>query len=179
MGSGLMRVVLIAMALGVAAVAVGFALLNSEPVALDLYFTRHTQPLALWLVLFALVSSAVLGTLGIIAGIWAEKFDHMAGFQNFIIMPLSFLSGVFYSIHSLPEFWQTVSKFNPFFYMIDGFRYGFGAEVGISTNKIHARGPVGLDGLMIYKYKLYGQGHVVDDYASGAKSFKHDYIKKL
>lgn len=80
---------------------------------------------AVWLVLFAIVSSAVLGTLGIIAGIWAEKFDHMAGFQNFIIMPLSFLSGVFYSIHSLPELWQTVSKFNPFFYMIDGFRFGF------------------------------------------------------
>lgn len=79
----------------------------------------------LWLLMFALVSSAVLGTMGIIAGIWAEKFDHMAGFQNFIIMPLSFLSGVFYSIHSLPEFWQAVSKFNPFFYMIDGFRYGF------------------------------------------------------
>lgn len=79
----------------------------------------------LWLILFAFVSSAVLGTMGIIAGIWAEKFDHMAGFQNFIIMPLSFLSGVFYSIHSLPEFWQVLSKFNPFFYMIDGFRYGF------------------------------------------------------
>ncbi len=78
-----------------------------------------------WLLLFSIVSSAVLGSLGIIAGIWAEKFDHMAGFQNFIIMPLSFLSGVFYSIHSLPEFWQSVSKFNPFFYMIDGFRFGF------------------------------------------------------
>ena len=78
-----------------------------------------------WLLIFAIFSSAVLGSLGIIAGIWAEKFDHMAGFQNFIIMPLSFLSGVFYSIHSLPEFWQTLSKFNPFFYMIDGFRYGF------------------------------------------------------
>ncbi len=79
----------------------------------------------LWLLIFAIFSSAVLGSLGIIAGIWAEKFDHMAGFQNFIIMPLSFLSGVFYSIHSLPEFWQILSKFNPFFYMIDGFRYGF------------------------------------------------------
>ena len=80
---------------------------------------------ALWLLLFAFVGSAVLGTLGIIAGIWAEKYDHMAGFQNFIIMPLTFLSGVFYSIHSLPEFWQQLSHFNPFFYMIDGFRYGF------------------------------------------------------
>jgi ABC-2 type transport system permease protein len=78
-----------------------------------------------WLLLFALFSSAVLGTLGIIAGILAEKFDHMAGFQNFVIMPLSFLSGVFYSIHSLPGFWQLLSKFNPFLYMIDGFRFGF------------------------------------------------------
>lgn len=75
--------------------------------------------------LFGLLGSATLGTLGIIAGIWAEKFDQLAGFQNFIIMPLSFLSGVFYSIESLPAFWQSLSRFNPFFYMIDGFRYGF------------------------------------------------------
>ncbi len=85
-----------------------------------------------WLLIFAIFSSAVLGSLGIIAGIWAEKFDHMAGFQNFIIMPLSFLSGVFYSIHSLPEFWQLLSKFNPFFYMIDGFRYGFFGVADVS-----------------------------------------------
>ncbi|HYD33539.1 MAG TPA: ABC transporter permease [Methylophilaceae bacterium] len=79
-----------------------------------------------WLILsFALLGSALLGAFGIIAGIWADKFDQMAAFQNFIIMPLSFLSGVFYSIHSLPPFWQAVSHFNPFFYMIDGFRYGF------------------------------------------------------
>ncbi len=74
---------------------------------------------------FAFLGSTLLGTLGVIAGIWAEKFDQMAGFQNFVIMPLTFLSGVFYSIHSLPPFWQTLSHFNPFFYMIDGFRYGF------------------------------------------------------
>jgi len=79
-----------------------------------------------WLILaFATLGSALLGALGIIAGIWSEKFDQMAAFQNFIIMPLSFLSGVFYSIHSLPPFWQKVSHLNPFFYMIDGFRYGF------------------------------------------------------
>jgi ABC-2 type transport system permease protein len=77
------------------------------------------------LVLFGLLSGAVLATFGVIAGIWAEKFDQLAGAQNFIIMPLSFLSGVFYSIHSLPPFWQKLSHFNPFFYMIDGFRYGF------------------------------------------------------
>ena len=66
-----------------------------------------------------------MGSLGVIAGIWAEKFDQIAGFQNFVILPMSFLSGVFYSIHSLPPFWQGISHINPIFYMIDGFRYGF------------------------------------------------------
>jgi ABC-2 type transport system permease protein len=79
----------------------------------------------LWIICFTLLGSAILGTLGLVAGIWAEKFDQVAAFQNFVIMPFTFLSGVFYSIHSLPPFWQTVSHFNPFFYMIDGFRYGF------------------------------------------------------
>jgi len=79
----------------------------------------------LYLLLFAVLGSAALGALGVIAGIWADKFDQLAGFQNFIVLPLSFLSGVFYSIHSLPDFWQTLSHFNPFFYLIDGFRYGF------------------------------------------------------
>ena len=78
-----------------------------------------------WIVLFAIMGATMLGSLGVIAGLWAEKFDQMAAFQNFIIMPMTFLSGVFYSIHSLPPFWQTLSHFNPFFYMIDGFRYGF------------------------------------------------------
>jgi ABC-2 type transport system permease protein len=81
------------------------------------------QPL--WILVFALLGSAMMGALGLIAGLWAEKFDQMAAFQNFIIMPMTFLSGVFYSIHSLPGFWQGVSHLNPFFYMIDGFRYGF------------------------------------------------------
>jgi ABC-2 type transport system permease protein len=79
----------------------------------------------LWIIAFAVAGSAILGTLGLIAGIWAEKFDQVAEFQSFLIMPLTFLSGVFYSIHSLPPFWQGLSRFNPFFYMIDGFRYGF------------------------------------------------------
>jgi len=81
------------------------------------------QPL--WVLIFALLGAAMLGTLGLIAGLWADKFDQMAAFQNFVIMPMTFLSGVFYSIHSLPDFWQRVSHLNPFFYMIDGFRYGF------------------------------------------------------
>ena len=78
-----------------------------------------------WIFMFALLGSALLGALGLIAGLWAEKFDQLAAFQNFVIMPMTFLSGVFYSIHSLPGFWQGVSHLNPFFYMIDGFRYGF------------------------------------------------------
>ena len=88
------------------------------------YIDLPVHSLALIFV-FACLSSAALGALGIIAGLWADKFDQLAGFQNFIIMPLSFLSGVFYSLHSLPAFWQQLSHFNPFFYMIDGFRYGF------------------------------------------------------
>ena len=78
-----------------------------------------------WIVAFAVLGAAMLGSLGLIAGLWAEKFDQMAGFQNFIIMPMTFLSGVFYSVHSLPGFWQGISHLNPFFYMIDGFRRGF------------------------------------------------------
>ena len=78
-----------------------------------------------WIIVFALLGAGMLGTLGLIAGLWAEKFDQTAAFQNFIIMPMTFLSGVFYSVHSLPPFWQAVSHLNPFFYMIDGFRRGF------------------------------------------------------
>jgi ABC-2 type transport system permease protein len=79
----------------------------------------------LWIVVFALLGAGMLGALGLIAGLWAEKFDQMAAFQNFIIMPMTFLSGVFYSVQSLPDFWKGVSHLNPFFYMIDGFRRGF------------------------------------------------------
>jgi ABC-2 type transport system permease protein len=84
-------------------------------------------PLAqpLWVVVFSLLGATLMGALGVVAGLWSEKFDQMAAFQNFVVMPMTFLSGVFYSIHSLPPFWQTVSHFNPFFYVIDGFRYGF------------------------------------------------------
>ena len=79
----------------------------------------------IWIVVFGVLGAALMGALGLIAGLWAEKFDQLAVFQNFIIMPMTFLSGVFYSIKSLPPFWQLVSHLNPFFYMIDGFRYGF------------------------------------------------------
>jgi ABC-2 type transport system permease protein len=92
-----------------------------------LWFVPSLTGLAhpLYALAFALLGSGILATLGLIAGIWADKFDQLAAFQNFIIVPLTFLSGVFYSIRTLPPFWQELSHFNPFFYMIDGFRYGF------------------------------------------------------
>jgi len=90
-----------------------------------LFFARPVFAAPLWVFTFAILGAALLGTLGVIAGLWADKFDQMASFQNFIIVPMTFLSGVFYSIHSLPPFWQQASRLNPFFYMIDGFRHGF------------------------------------------------------
>jgi ABC-2 type transport system permease protein len=93
--------------------------------AVSSLFTNISFVAPVWIVVFAVMGAALMGTLGLIAGLWAEKFDQLAAFQNFVVMPMTFLSGVFYSIHSLPLFWQGVSHFNPFFYMIDGFRYGF------------------------------------------------------
>ena len=93
--------------------------------AITAWFAHLSFTAPLWILVFALLGAAILGTMGLIAGIWAEKFDQLAAFQNFLIVPLTFLAGVFYSIHSLPPFWLAVSHANPFFYMIDGFRYGF------------------------------------------------------
>ena len=97
-----------------------------------LFFAIPDFSAPLWILVFGFLGCALMGTLGLIAGLWAEKFDQMAAFQNFLIMPLTFLSGVFYSVHSLPSFWQTVSHINPFFYMIDGFRYGFFGQSDVS-----------------------------------------------
>jgi ABC-2 type transport system permease protein len=85
-----------------------------------------------WVLVFALSGAAVLGACGLIAAIIADKIDQVSAFQNFLIMPLTFLSGVFYSIHSLPEIWQVLSHFNPVFYMIDGFRHGFFGSSDVS-----------------------------------------------
>jgi ABC-2 type transport system permease protein len=92
---------------------------------ITLWFADLSFVAPLWIIVFALLGAAILGTMGLIAGIWAEKFDQLAAFQNFLIVPATFLAGVFYSVHSLPPFWLAVSHANPFFYMIDGFRYGF------------------------------------------------------
>ena len=90
-----------------------------------LWFTSLPLTHPLWIIAFGLLGCILLGTAGIIASLWADDYDQMAAVQNFIVVPLTFLSGVFYSIHSLPPFWQGVSRANPFFYLIDGFRYGF------------------------------------------------------
>jgi ABC-2 type transport system permease protein len=100
-------------------------LVGAGVLAVTVWFVELRVVAPLWVLAYALLGAAILGALGLIAGIWADKFDQIAAFQNFVILPLTFLSGVFYSIRSLPEFWQKVSHLNPFFYMIDGFRYGF------------------------------------------------------
>ncbi|MFT5591230.1 MAG: ABC-2 type transport system permease protein [Bradyrhizobium sp.] len=107
-----------------ASVVRGFAV-GAGVFVVTAWFAKMSFVAPWWILIFALLGAFMLGTMGLIAGIWAEKFDQLAAFQNFVIMPATFLSGVFYSIHSLPPMWQTVSHFNPFFYMIDGFRYGF------------------------------------------------------
>jgi ABC-2 type transport system permease protein len=100
--------------------AVGFGVF-----IVTIWFVPLSFSAPLIIIAFAVLGAGILGTLGLIAGIWAEKFDQLAAFQNFLIMPLTFLSGVFYSTHTLPPVWREVSRLNPFFYMIDGFRYGF------------------------------------------------------
>ena len=100
--------------------------------AATLWLIPLPVPNVLWLIAFAVVGCGLLGTMGIIAGIWSEKFDQLAAFQNFLVMPLTFLAGVFYSMHTLPPFWQAVSHLNPFFYAIDGFRYGFFGQSDVS-----------------------------------------------
>lgn len=109
---------------------VAAAVLRATIVAIALYAVGWlfcplplAQPLAVLLML--VLAAGCMAVFGMIAGIVARKFDHIAAFQNFFIMPFSFLSGVFYSIHTLPDFWAKASAFNPFFYMIDGFRHGF------------------------------------------------------
>ncbi|RYG28049.1 MAG: multidrug ABC transporter permease, partial [Burkholderiales bacterium] len=88
---------------------------------------------------FAVIASLFMGAVGLLGGIWADKFDHMAAVQNFVIMPLTMLSGTFYPISRLPEPFVSISHFNPFFQMIDGFRYGFTG---------HAEGDLWIGGLM-------------------------------
>ena len=111
-----------------AAVVRGF-IVGASVLVITVFFVPTDFAAPLWIFIFGFLSAIILGILGLIAGIWAERFDQLAAFQNFIIIPATFLAGVFYSIYSLPSVWLTISHFNPFFYMVDGFRYGF---LGIS-----------------------------------------------
>ncbi len=126
----------------VTAALVRAVLVASAMLAVALLFVPLPLHAPLALLAMFLLSGASLAVLGLIAGIVASKFDHLAAFTNFIITPLSFLSGVFYSVHALPPFWYAASHFNPFFYMIDGFRYGFfgQADVPIALSLAWAAG---------------------------------------
>jgi ABC-2 type transport system permease protein len=109
----------------VVAAAVRGLVVGAGVLAVTVWFVELRLEAPLWALAFGLLGAALLGTLGLLAGIVSDKIDQVAAFQNFVIVPLTFLSGVFYSIHSLPGFWQRLSHANPFFYMVDGFRYGF------------------------------------------------------
>ncbi len=115
----------------------------------------------IFLAIFTLLSSFILGAIGMIAGLWAEKFDHMATVTNFIIVPLSFLSGTFYSIDRLPHFLKVVSEVNPFFYMIDGFRFAFinQSDGSILTGAIY----LFILGIILYfiSYILFKKGYKI------------------
>ena len=107
-----------------ASVARGLAV-GAGVLACTAWFVELRLEAPFWTLAFALLGAGLLGALGLLAGIVSEKIDQLAAFQNFVILPLTMLSGVFYSIHALPAFWRSISHANPFFYMIDGFRYGF------------------------------------------------------
>jgi ABC-2 type transport system permease protein len=114
-----------------------------------------------WALAFALLGAALAGVLGLLAGLWADKFDQIAAFQNFLVLPLTMLSGVFYSIHSLPPAWQTVSRFNPFFYMIDGFRHGFFGAGDVAPAASLAFVAVSLALLSALALRLLDQGYKI------------------
>jgi ABC-2 type transport system permease protein len=109
----------------VAASIVRGLVVGAGVLAVTVWFVDLRLEAPLWVAAFAVLGAALLGTLGLIAAVVSDKIDQVAAFQNFVIVPLTFLSGVFYSIHTLPPVWQQLSHANPFFYMVDGFRYGF------------------------------------------------------
>jgi ABC-2 type transport system permease protein len=127
--------------------------------AMALFFVNLPVHNPLWILTFAVLSCGIMATLGLIAGLWSEKFDQLAAFQNFLIMPATFLSGVFYSIHSLPPFWQAVSHWNPVFYTIDGFRYGFFAASDVSPWKSLAIVATVFVVLSLFALRLLARGY--------------------
>ena len=127
--------------------------------AVTVWFVELRLAAPLWALAFALLGSALLAVLGLLAGIWAEKFDQIAAFQSFLVLPLTMLSGVFYSIHTLPPLWQKISHLNPFFYMIDGFRYGFFGASDVAPAASFAVVAVSLALLSAATLRLLQSGH--------------------
>ena len=123
------------------------------------WFTHLGVQNIAWILVFAFLGGAIMGCLGTIAGIWAEKFDQLAAFQSFFIVPATFLSGVFYSIHSLPPFWQAVSHMNPLFYLIVGFCYGFFGQSDVSPWLSLAVGGVSLAIVGVATYVMLACGY--------------------
>jgi ABC-2 type transport system permease protein len=129
--------------------------------AVTAWFVELRLAAPLWALAFAFLGAALLGVLGLLAGLWAEKFDQIAAFQNFLVLPLTMLSGVFYSIQSLPPLWQTISHLNPFFYMIDGFRYGFFGAADVSPAASLAVVAVSLALLSALALRLLSSGYKI------------------
>ena len=135
---------------------VGAGVLAVTAVFVDL---RLDAPL--WVLAFGVLGAALAGVLGLLAGLWADKFDQIAAFQSFLVLPLTMLSGVFYSVHSLPPAWQTVTHFNPFFYMIDGFRRGFVGAGDVAPAASLAFVAVSLAILSALAIRLLGRGYKI------------------
>ncbi|MDA1117119.1 MAG: ABC transporter permease [Proteobacteria bacterium] len=129
--------------------------------AVTAWFVELRFAAPLWALAFALLGSALLAVLGLLAGIWAEKFEQIAAFQNFVVLPLTMLSGVFYSIHSLTPRWQQISHLNPFFYMIDGFRYGFFGASDVAPAASFAVVAVSLALLSVLTLRLLKAGYKI------------------
>jgi ABC-2 type transport system permease protein len=129
--------------------------------AVTVWFVELRLAAPLWALAFAFLGAALLGVLGLLAGLWAEKFDQIAAFQNFLVLPLTMLSGVFYSIQTLPPLWQTISHLNPFFYMIDGFRYGFFGAADVSPAASLAVVAVSLTLLSALALRLLAAGYKI------------------
>lgn len=127
--------------------------------AVTVWFVAIEVRHPLWIAAFLVLGGGIMGALGIIAGLYADRVDQLAGIQNFVILPLTFLSGVFYSVHSLPPMWQTATHFNPIFYMIDGFRYGFFGLSDVSPWFSAAVVAISFTGISLAALWLIGRGY--------------------
>ena len=145
-------------AMAAAAVTRGCAVALAVVVAMSLFVELPVWSV-FWSVLFVLLASLMMGLIGILTGLWADKFDHLAFITNFIITPLAFLSGTFYSIERLPEFAQAIAHVNPFFYAIDGFRHALvgqgDAPLGLGAAVLFAIDAV----LALWAYALVRRGY--------------------